>query len=103
MGNCGFTLAPCAEKDKHLVIKNLQRAEDISAEAMEAGIKWKWTTFREWLDVLGGLPQGIHYSGYLRHSALRTYVMGQRAFAQGAREDDLRAVEAELRAGLPAR
>ena len=31
MGNCGFTLAPCAEKDKHLVVRNLQRAEDISA------------------------------------------------------------------------
>ncbi len=102
MGNCGFTLAPCAEKDKHLVIKNLQRAEDISAEAMEAGIKWKWTTFREWLDVLEGLPKGINYSGYLGHSALRTYVMGERAFAEVAGEDDLRAMEAELRDGLQA-
>jgi N-acyl-D-amino-acid deacylase len=33
MGNCGFTLAPCAEADKHMVVRNLQRAEDISAEA----------------------------------------------------------------------
>src|SRR5215510_7037376 len=49
MGNCGFTLAPCAEKDKALVVRNLERAEDISAEAMGAGITWKWTTFREWL------------------------------------------------------
>ncbi len=40
MGNCGFTLAPCAEKDKHLVVRNLQRAEDIPPAAMEAGIKW---------------------------------------------------------------
>ena len=37
MGNCGFTLAPCAEKDKHLVVRNLQRAEDIPPAAMEAG------------------------------------------------------------------
>src|SRR5262249_4541513 len=29
MGNCGFTLAPCAAADKHLVVRNLQRAEDI--------------------------------------------------------------------------
>jgi len=34
MGNCGFTLAPCAKEDRHLVIRNLQRAEDIAAEAM---------------------------------------------------------------------
>ena len=102
MGNCGFTLAPCAEKDKGMVIRNLQRAEDISPEAMEAGIKWKWTTFREWLDVLDGLPKGINYSGYLGHSALRTYVMGERAFDQQASDDDMRRMEAELRDGLQA-
>jgi len=102
MGNCGFTLAPCAEKDKALVVRNLERAEDISAEAMDAGITWKWTTFREWLDVLDGLPKGINYSGYLGHSALRTYVMGERAFEQPASDDDMRAMEAELRDGLQA-
>ncbi len=50
MGNCGFTLAPCAEANKHLVIQNLQRAEDISTQAMEAGITWRWTTYPEFLD-----------------------------------------------------
>ncbi|MBV8053996.1 MAG: amidohydrolase family protein, partial [Deltaproteobacteria bacterium] len=30
MGNCGFSLAPCEEKDKLLVMRNLERAEDIS-------------------------------------------------------------------------
>src|SRR5579863_8858971 len=39
MGNCGFSLAPCAEKDKLRVIRNLERAKDISPKAMEAGIK----------------------------------------------------------------
>jgi len=102
MGNCGFTLAPCAEKDKALVVRNLERAEDISAEAMNAGITWKWTTFREWLDVLDGLPKGINYSGYLGHSALRTYVMGERAFEQEANADDMRAMEAELRDAIQA-
>src|SRR5262249_36525260 len=102
MGNCGFTLAPCAEKDKAMVIRNLQRAEDISPEAMEAGIRWKWTTFREWLDVLDALPKGINYSGYLGHSALRTYVMGERAFDEQASDDDFRRMEAELRDGLEA-
>ena len=28
-----------------MVVRNLQRAEDISPEAMEAGIKWQWTTY----------------------------------------------------------
>jgi N-acyl-D-amino-acid deacylase len=102
MGNCGFTLAPCAKEDRHLVIRNLQRAEDISLEAMEAGIEWRWKTFAEFLDVVDGLPKGINYSGYVGHSALRTYVMGERAFEQAANENDLQAMEAELRSGLRA-
>ena len=102
MGNCGFTLAPCAEADKHMVVRNLQRAEDISAEAMEAGIKWGWTTFPEYLDCLAALPKGINYGGYIGHSALRTYVMGERAFEQKASDDDLRAMERELRDALRA-
>jgi len=102
MGNCGFTLAPCAAADKDLVIRNLQRAEDIPPAAMEAGIDWRWTTFPEFLDCLEALPKGINYAGYIGHSALRTYVMGERAFEQAAGEADLRAMERELRDAIRA-
>jgi N-acyl-D-aspartate/D-glutamate deacylase len=102
MGNCGFTLAPCAKADRHLVVRNLERAEDIAAPAMDAGIDWTWTTFPEFLDTLDRLPKGINYAGYLGHSALRTYVMGERAFDRPAGEDDLRAMEQELRRALQA-
>jgi N-acyl-D-aspartate/D-glutamate deacylase len=102
MGNCGFTLAPCAKADKHMVVRNLQRAEDIPPAAMEAGIDWRWTTFPEFLDCVESLPKGINYSGYIGHSALRTYVMGERAFEQTASEDDLRAMERELRDAMRA-
>jgi N-acyl-D-amino-acid deacylase len=102
MGNCGFTLAPCAKSDRHLVVRNLERAEDIAAEAMDAGIDWTWTTFAEFLDAVASLPKGINYAGYLGHSALRTYVMGERAFEKEAGADDLRAMEQELRSALGA-
>jgi N-acyl-D-aspartate/D-glutamate deacylase len=102
MGNCGFTLAPCAAADKHLVMRNLERAEDIAAEAMDAAIDWTWTTFPEFLDRVESLPKGINYAGYIGHSALRTYVMGERAFEKPAGEDDLRAMERELRDAIRA-
>jgi N-acyl-D-amino-acid deacylase len=102
MGNCGFTLAPCAAADKHMVVRNLQRAEDIPPQAMAAGIEWNWTTFPEFLDCIELLPKGINYSGYIGHSALRTYVMGERAFDQTATEDDQKAMERELRDALRA-
>jgi N-acyl-D-amino-acid deacylase len=102
MGNCGFTLAPCGKPERHLVVRNLERAEDIAAEAMDAGIDWTWTTFPEFLDRIEGLPKGINYAGYIGHSALRTYVMGERAFEKEAGEDDLRAMERELRDAIRA-
>jgi N-acyl-D-amino-acid deacylase len=102
MGNCGFTLAPCAAENKHMVVRNLQRAEDISPEAMEAGIKWSWTTYPEFLDTLEGLPKGINYAGYVGHSAVRTFVMGEAAFERQATEDELQAMQRQVRDALRA-
>ena len=103
MGNCGFTIAPCKEENKELVLRNLERAEDISPAAMKAGItNWNWSHFSEYLDRLESLPKGINYATYLGHSALRTYVMGERAFKEAATQDEVEAMKRELRAGLHA-
>ena len=102
MGNCGFTLAPCREREADLVFRNLERAEDLSRAAMRAGIKWRWESFPEFLDVLDGLPKGINYAGYVGHSAIRTYVMGERAFEGPAREDDLAAMAHLVREAIKA-
>jgi len=102
MGNCGFTLAPCREEEKDMVMRNLERAEDISPDAMSAGIDWTWETFSEYLDTVERLPKGINYAGYIGHSALRTYVMGERAFEETATPDDLDAMGSELEAAIRA-
>ena len=92
MGNCGFTLAPCAPAEKDLVLRNLERAEDIPREAMLAGIDWTWESYAEYLDAVERRPKGINFAGYVGHSAVRTYVMGERAFSEGASDDDLTAM-----------
>ena len=102
MGNCGFTIAPCREEEVNFVFRNLERAEDISREAMLQGIKWQWETFPEYLDVLDSLPKGINYAGYIGHSALRTYVMGERAFEEDATEDDLGAMSNHIKEAIQA-
>ena len=90
MGNCGFTLAPCKQEDADLVFRNLERAEDLSRDAMLAGIDWSWETFPQFLDAVDGLPKGINYAGYIGHSAVRTYAMGERAFTDQATEADVK-------------
>lgn len=102
MGNCGFTLAPARANQRHLVVRNLERAEDISAEAMAQGITWSWETFPEYLDTLDRLPKGINYAANVGHSALRTWAMGERAFEETASEADLAVMERELRDALRA-
>jgi N-acyl-D-aspartate/D-glutamate deacylase len=102
MGNCGFSLAPCAEKDKLMVMRNLERAEDIAPEAMEAGIKWSWETFPQYLDAVDRTPKGINYTAYIGHSALRTFVMGERAFEHEATADEIEGMKRELRSAIRA-
>jgi N-acyl-D-aspartate/D-glutamate deacylase len=102
MGNCGFTLAPCRPDERHLVLKNLERAEDIPAEAMKAGIDWTWETYAQYLDAVERWPKGINYAGYVGHSALRTYAMGERAFSEPATAEDLARMKRELADALAA-
>ena len=89
MGNCGFALAPCAPDDHEWYARCLEAVEDIPTEAMMSGIDWNWETFPEYFANVGRLPKGINYGAYIGHSALRMYVMGERALDQAATEDDL--------------
>ena len=102
MGNCGFTLAPSRASERHLIVRNLERAEDISGSAMAEGIRWKWETFPEYLDALDTLPMGINYAANIGHSALRTFVMGQEAFERESTEDEIRVMEHAVREALDA-
>jgi len=102
MGNCGFTLAPVRDDERALVVRNLERAEDIDPVALAEGITWEWQHFSGYLDAVDRLPLGINYAANVGHSALRTFVMGERAFTDEATEDDLAAMERELADALRA-
>jgi N-acyl-D-aspartate/D-glutamate deacylase len=102
MGNCGFTLAPARPEARDLAVRSLERAEDISPAALDAGIDWTWETFPEYLDVVDQRPKGINYAAYVGHSALRTWAMGERGFTDVATADDLALMERSLREALQA-
>ena len=88
MGNCGFTLAPCHPADQDILMRTLEAVEDIPAAAQRAGVAWTWESFPEYLDFLEQTPKGLNYGGYVGHSALRTFVMRERAFTEASSEDD---------------
>ncbi len=102
MGNCGFSIAPLRTGQQALVARNLERAEDISGAAMNAGINWRWESFEQYMDVVDSLPKGINYATYVGHSALRTWAMGERAFEETATEAQLDMMAAEVRRAMAA-
>src|SRR5438128_4287135 len=102
-GNCGLGLAPWTPQEREWFARCLTAVEDIPTEAMMAGIDWTWETFPEYLATVDRLPKAINYGAYIGHSALRMYVMGQRALSEKATADDLArmaaAVKEAIRAG----
>ena len=90
MGNCGFALAPCKPNEREWIARCLEAVEDIPTDAMMNGIDWTWETFPEYYAQVKSLPKAINYAAFIGHSALRMYVMGERALSQSASEDDLR-------------
>jgi N-acyl-D-amino-acid deacylase len=89
MGNCGFTLAPGTAEQADLVVRSIERSEDMSREAIARGVPWRWRSFPEYLDAVEDLPKALNIGAQIGHSALRAAVMGERAFDQPATHDDL--------------
>ena len=96
MGNCGFGIAPVRSEERELAVRSIERSEDISAAAMAEGVPWGWETFAEYLDAVDAMPKGINYAANIGHSALRSFVMGERAFHEAATPADLDRMRTEL-------
>ena len=90
MGNCGFTLAPGTDDEADLVLRSIERAEDMSRAAIQRGVPWSWRTFPEYMDAVGALPKALNIAAQIGHSAVRASVMGERAFTDTASDEDVR-------------
>ncbi|WP_018177442.1 N-acyl-D-amino-acid deacylase family protein [Jongsikchunia kroppenstedtii] len=80
MGNCGVGFAPCKPEHRDLLIKLMEGVEDIPNVVLSEGVDWRWTTYPEYLDYLSGREFDADLCSYVPHAALRTFVMGERAF-----------------------
>jgi N-acyl-D-aspartate/D-glutamate deacylase len=90
MGNCGVGFAPCRRADQALLINAMEGVEDIPEAVMVEGLNWEWESFPEFLEAVERRPHDIDLAGYLPHSALRIYVMGERgAEGEPATDEDL--------------
>ena len=79
IGNCGFTIAPCRAADRELIMRNLTQVEGMSVEVLRAGTRWEFETIPEFFEMLERQGVALNVAGFVGHSSVRTYVMGEDA------------------------
>lgn len=90
LGNCGVTFAPCKPEDKGTLAAMMETVEDIPRQAILSGLPWDWEDYGGYLNAIERLRPGINIAGLVGHSALRYYVMGERAVEEQASADERR-------------
>lgn len=88
-GNCGFSLAPCPDDQRDSIIATFCNVEDMRPETLHAGITWAFWTYGQYLATVAARGLGINFGGYVGHTAVRQYVMGDEAFDRIASADEL--------------
>lgn len=79
MGNCGVGFAPCKPEQRDILVKVMEGVEDVPEVVMTEGLPWNWETFPQYLDALAARRFDVDVAAQLPHSALRVFVMGERA------------------------
>jgi N-acyl-D-aspartate/D-glutamate deacylase len=78
-GNCGVGFAPCRHEDHTRLIKLLEGVEDMPEVVLADGLAWDWESFPEFVQAVKRRRHDLDFALQLPHSALRMYVMGERA------------------------
>jgi len=102
IGNCGFTIAPCKPADRERVMKNLTQVEGMSLDVLRQGIRWEFETISQYFDMLERQGSAINVAGFVGHSSVRTYVMGEDAPRRTATPAEVASMRALVLEGMRA-
>ncbi|WP_290745315.1 amidohydrolase family protein [Haliea sp.] len=100
-GNCSLTMAPVRAEHRAFVGAVFRQIEEMPAAAFDAGMRWNWETFEDYLasfrDALG-----INVATLAGHSMLRLWVMGDAARERCASAAEIADMQQLLRQCLQA-
>jgi N-acyl-D-aspartate/D-glutamate deacylase len=102
IGNCGFTIAPCRPADRDLILKNLTQVEGMSIDVLRAGTRWGFESIPEFFAMLERRGVALNVAGFVGHSSVRTYVMGEDAPRRAATASEVAQMKDIVLAGLRA-
>ncbi len=103
MGNCGFGIAPCPPALRELLLRNLSVVEGMELDALQAGTRWEFESFREFMGLIRKQRPYINTAVFAQHSTIRTVVMGEDAARRAeATPAEVDAMKREVRDALDA-
>ncbi|MBN7795901.1 N-acyl-D-amino-acid deacylase family protein [Parahaliea mediterranea] len=100
-GNCSLTMAPVRARHREFVGAVFRQIEEMPAAAFDAGMRWNWETFEEYLASFRD-QLGINVATLAGHSMLRLWVMGEAARERCATDDEIARMQQLLRECLDA-
>lgn len=102
MGNCGVGFAPVRPDGRDFLIELMEGVEDIPGTALHEGIDWQWESFGEYLDALSTMHRTIDVGTQVPHTAVRAYVLGERAHEDELTADEMNQIAALVTEGVRA-
>jgi N-acyl-D-aspartate/D-glutamate deacylase len=100
IGNCGVGLMPVREATREILLRDLVNVEGIDYEVLEAGVRWQWSTPKEYFAHIEHDGLGVNIAGLISLTPLRHYVMGEASFERGASADELARMVAVFQAAM---
>jgi N-acyl-D-aspartate/D-glutamate deacylase len=100
LGNCGFTLAPHDASGRHTLLRMLENVEGMPLDALEAGVKWSFESFGDYLETLRGRRLRLNTAAMVGHSTIRYMVMGEEATERPATAHELEQMKGAVRTAL---
>ncbi|MEI7547743.1 MAG: hypothetical protein WCK21_06760, partial [Actinomycetota bacterium] len=76
-----FTLVPCGDESADYLKRLMARVEGIPLEALEAALRWDWSSFSDWFERFNGAV-AVNAGFLAGHSAIRRDVMGPDAVGE---------------------
>jgi N-acyl-D-aspartate/D-glutamate deacylase len=98
-GNCGFTLAPARPEDVPWLAAMLSRVEGMSKQALATGFRFAGGSFADFWNRHEG-KLGVNAGGYVGHSAVRRFAMGDAASEREATGDEIAAMQGLVRQAM---
>lgn len=102
IGNCGMGVAPCPPALRKMSLEDLCNVESIPMEVLEAGVKWEWESFPEFLDAADRLPKGVNVGVVAPLTPYRHAVLGEESTERAATPEETRKIAGMLKESVAA-